>query len=797
MLEIVFISESTMSNDKQLKIQNEEQQALVNADSFEKSLRESCAPEKMIQQEITARVKKEVFGQFAFSPDGTRIALKIAELVYIWDRKQGRSIQVLKHKSTINTIAFSKDGKKLFVIVCKTFLIQNIESGEIIDSFNIDMSADKIDVISDEIVIIKEGSYGKLTRLNLKTGEILQYSFHFWDYSISIKNNEIITTNFMHEENEKGKITKAWFAINFWNIETGKQIHDRRIDLGNDELTGIAALVNDREIIVFFKKEPVMLVVNQQSKNIRKFDFGYQIRTHMYKPVISPDGKYLLASGSIHCEKLYLIEIATGRILKIIDGKFDDYKFSPDGSEFAFDRSLENEPYPDRGVEIWNTATDEKTRILDLCMDAQINFVLSPMNERFVTDASNYDLKIWNIKNGCPQYTLSGHTQFINDSKFGPDGTFLASISRDKTVRIWDVKTGYCINKIYLDYLPRSLTFSPDGKYIAVAENHYQQKHKIEIIDIRTGSTVYKMEQKEYWGTCIEFSKTRHSLIISERTNSYKLSPVTFWDYETGRLHRFNLDSHSWHKQCNNSSFFSNIIYYQGQKILAIGESNKKILVFDIESGENILCFEGHKDEISEIAIHPSKPILVSSDDSNQIYKWNLETGERLQVFQGLAPCVWRWRHIRSLVISENEKWLIASSLDGMISYWDYRTGRLLATSYALDQGYLWTTPPDEFAPNGWLHTNRPDLISLIEMNREDQENPTFIYEDDQRFKDYMQIYNDQDIVMTRLNDWDRYQELLNIRLGNKERTSDFLLKDHTSIKLLLDSSLINREEVG
>ena len=243
-----------MSNDKQLMIQNEKQRALAEVVSFEKKLRESCAPEKVTRQMITARVKKEVFGQFVFSPDGKRIALKIAELVYIWDREQNRSVQVLGYENSIDTIAFSSDGEKLYVIVNKTFFIQNIESEEITDSFNINMRARKINVISNEIVIIKNDFSKRLLRLNLSTGETLLYDFHFWDYSISISSNEIITTNFMHEENEKGKITKAWFAIHFWNIETGKQIHDRRIDLGNDELTGIATSANEREIIIFFKK---------------------------------------------------------------------------------------------------------------------------------------------------------------------------------------------------------------------------------------------------------------------------------------------------------------------------------------------------------------------------------------------------------------------------------------------------------------------------------------------------------------------------------------------------------------
>ncbi len=356
-------------------------------------------------------------------------------------------------------------------------------------------------------------------------------------------------------------------------------------------------------------------------------------------------------------------------------------------------------------------------------------------------------------------------------------------------MRIWDVSTGYCVNKIYFDHKPNTLAFSPNGRYLAVTENHYQQKYKIEIIDIRTGNTKYKMEQKEYWGTYIEFTKTGQTLIISDRTNSYKLSPVSFWDYETGKIHSFNMDNKSLNKRYGYSFIFSNIHYYQGQKTYMIGEIKNNIHVFDIESGEDDICFEEHKDVISAMELHPNKPILISADERNQIIKWNVKTGERLQVFQGLAPCAWSWRHIRSLAITENEKLLIASSFDGKLHYWDYETGRFLATSYALDQGYLWVTPPDEFAPNGWLHTDRPDLISLIEMNKEDQGNPTFIYKDDQRFKDYMQIYNDQDMVMTRINNWDRYQELLNIRLGNKNIVSDHLLEQGNIVLRLLPNN--------
>ena len=83
---------------------------------------------------------------------------------------------------------------------------------------------------------------------------------------------------------------------------------------------------------------------------------------------------------------------------------------------------------------------------------------------------------------------------------------------------------------------------------------------------------------------------------------------------------------------------------------------------------------------------------------------------------------------------------------------------------------------PDEFAPNGWLYTDRPDLVSLLETDKADGEKPEYLFEGDKRFDDYLRIYNDGEMVMTRLNDWKRYQQLLQVRLGNKVAMEDHLL---------------------
>ena len=53
-------------------------------------------------------------------------------------------------------------------------------------------------------------------------------------------------------------------------------------------------------------------------------------------------------------------------------------------------------------------------------------------------------IKIWDIFSGQCVATLSGHDNWVRDLSFSSSGKYLFSVSDDKSLRIWDLSLGRC-----------------------------------------------------------------------------------------------------------------------------------------------------------------------------------------------------------------------------------------------------------------------------------------------------------------------------------------------------------------
>jgi WD40 repeat protein len=75
-----------------------------------------------------------------------------------------------------------------------------------------------------------------------------------------------------------------------------------------------------------------------------------------------------------------------------------------------------------------------------------------------------------------PRRVLEGHTNIVHSVIFSPEGTRIASGSKDGTVRIWDTQTGGQLAKLQHQYGVRSVAYSADMKCIATRDFNGQEK---------------------------------------------------------------------------------------------------------------------------------------------------------------------------------------------------------------------------------------------------------------------------------------------------------------------------------
>ena len=79
--------------------------------------------------------------------------------------------------------------------------------------------------------------------------------------------------------------------------------------------------------------------------------------------------------------------------------------------------------------------------------------------------SASYDktVQVWDAKTGQPLHTLKGHTSGVTSVAFSAAGDRLASASGDKTVRVWDAKTGQLLLTLENRGWVQNVAFSSDG----------------------------------------------------------------------------------------------------------------------------------------------------------------------------------------------------------------------------------------------------------------------------------------------------------------------------------------------
>jgi WD40 repeat protein len=179
----------------------------------------------------------------------------------------------------------------------------------------------------------------------------------------------------------------------------------------------------------------------------------------------APDGKQLAAlSGA----GISIFDANSGRLIReiknyIVQGSWA-ITYSPDGKRIAWGYNLQ---HTTAKVNIYDVDSGEIISELLPSRDNFLSCVTWSPDGSMIAAAVGQNIEVWNVTSKEKIWTLTGHTGEIRGVAFSPDGKSIVSGSRDNTIKIWDIESGWEIKtfqNVHDSYF-ESLSYSPDGRH--------------------------------------------------------------------------------------------------------------------------------------------------------------------------------------------------------------------------------------------------------------------------------------------------------------------------------------------
>lgn len=275
------------------------------------------------------------------------------------------------------------------------------------------------------------------------------------------------------------------------------------------------------------------------------------------------------------------------------------------------------------------------------------------------------------VVDGTKLLAFEGHTDWVFGVAFHPDGSYLASGSLDRTVKLWNVSTGKCVHLQREHAIGVStVAFSPDRRIFASGS----ADQTVKLWDVSTGQCLMTLHGHSNSVRSIAFSPDGRTLASGSLDGTVKL-----WDVQTGECFKTLEDT---------SAVLSVAFASTESKILATGGEDRTVKLWDAIAGQCLLTLKGHQEPVWSVAISPDGLYLASGSGDRTVKLWDASTGQCLKTLQGHKDRVW------CVAFSPDGQILACGSEDRTVRFWDVSNGQVLRTL----QGYFNGMSPVAFA---------------------------------------------------------------------------------------------------
>ncbi|MFE9940259.1 nSTAND1 domain-containing NTPase [Streptomyces hirsutus] len=473
----------------------------------------------------------------AYSPDGRTLAVAGVggddAMIGLWDPVTGRKLGTFTvPDGSVRGMAFSPDGRSVAASSLAAVRVWDVATGRTRHSFTSHPDPEAVAFGPDGRTVAALGFTGQVRVWDMATGRTR---------TVHDSQGEGDTVVFS-PDGRTYTVVRTDGAVQLREVATGIVRHTMR---GGRPINSnkVAFAPDGRTLAIPGLGDTVRLWDTASGTARATVTAGHHGRGIM-EVALGADGRTLVTSSNLD-PVIRVHGLSTDHPQTTLPGRAGTYiadmAFSPDGRTVA---AVRQRP-PGRGsVQLWDVRTGGREATLALDTDPalrgkQLPFTASPLGSvgfgptgRALAARAirNRVIEVRDVATG--RLRQSRALGAIDMAVFSPDGTRLALVGVEATVRIWHLATGALHTvRTGRDQPVRTVAFTPDGRTLAVVTIEVGGE-QVTLLDAATGRTQRTIKPGIGSVLSFAFSPDGHTLATASGSNGI----VKTWDARTGRL---------------------------------------------------------------------------------------------------------------------------------------------------------------------------------------------------------------------------------------------------------------------
>jgi len=306
-----------------------------------------------------------------------------------------------------------------------------------------------------------------------------------------------------------------------------------------------------------------------------------------------------------------------------------------------------------------------------------------PIYTVVVSGSEDGAIKIWDHESGDYMKTLKGHTNAVTSLCFTPNGSYLASSSQDLSIKIWEFETHNCVRTLRgHDHTISSVIFIPAQNVIpqtgddnaaidvTLAESRQllsaSRDQTVKLWDLETGFCDHTFTDHTDWVRTLAirqhdgsvWASAGHDQVIYVYDNTKKKIAEL-------RGHEQIIESIAFFSEANFPKNVNPSRVETPRDYLVSGSRDRTVRLWSISSASCLQVFTNHENWVKSVLIHPSGNYIISAGDDRTIRVFDIKANRCLRTLENAHE-----HFVSTIDMHHTLPILVSGGIDNVVKTW-------------------------------------------------------------------------------------------------------------------------------